>query len=193
MVNHLWVATTILGLLPALVHATADPSAKCLALQNTLVLENTTILDITYRDVLRAGRGPSGLPFLNHPEVIDDYAFRAIHVEAVIGKQLVQAYYGTPAAKSYFTSCSGGGRQGMQAALKYPADFDGILVGSPATYFNHLLGWAGLLAHYIGATSPDNATTMSPKFLTPKLWTVLSAEILHQCDGHTGRNHHRAG
>ncbi|KAF8142905.1 tannase and feruloyl esterase [Mycena galopus ATCC 62051] len=266
MVNHLWVTTTILGLLPALVHAAADPSAKCLALQNTLVLENTTILDVTYvpspANISTAGScqsfapvtaaplcrvylvvntsatssvraeawlpdrwygrflgvgngglngcieyadldyatslhfaaigsdnghdGPNGLPFLNHPEVIDDFAFRAIHVEAVIGKQLVQAYYGTPAAKSYFTSCSTGGRQGMQAALKYPADFDGILAGSPATDFNHLLGWAGLLAHYIGATSPDNATTMSPKFLTPELWSVVSAEILRQCDGLDG-------
>ncbi|KAJ7493771.1 putative feruloyl esterase B-2 [Mycena latifolia] len=36
------------------------------------------------------------------PEVINDFAFRAVHVEAVIGKQLVQAYYGEPAAKSYY-------------------------------------------------------------------------------------------
>ncbi|KAJ7676158.1 tannase and feruloyl esterase-domain-containing protein [Mycena rosella] len=46
--------------------------------------------------------GASGLPFLNHPEVINDFAFRAVHVEAVIGKQIVQAYYGKPAAKSYY-------------------------------------------------------------------------------------------
>jgi len=28
-----------------------------------------------------------------NPEVINDYAFCAIHVEAVIGKQIIQAYY----------------------------------------------------------------------------------------------------
>ncbi|KAJ6529801.1 tannase and feruloyl esterase [Mycena capillaripes] len=128
--------------------------------------------------------GSSGLPFLNHPEVINDFAFRATHIEAVIGKQIIATYYGTPAAKSYFLSCSGGGRQGMQAALRFPADFDGILTGAPATDFNHLAGWGGMLSHYIGATSPDSSATAetSPKFISPELWSLVSAEILRQCD-----------
>nr|GAT44722.1 predicted protein [Mycena chlorophos] len=40
--------------------------------------------------------GNTGLPFLNHPEVINDFAWRAVHTEVVIGKQLVEAYYGRP-------------------------------------------------------------------------------------------------
>ncbi|KAJ7249443.1 tannase and feruloyl esterase [Mycena rebaudengoi] len=126
--------------------------------------------------------GASGLPFLNHPEVINDFAFRAIHVEAVIGKQMVQAYYGRPAAKSYYMGCSTGGRQGTQAALKFPEDFDGILAGAPATDFNHLQGWSGMLSHFLGATSPNGANSASPKFIPPALWSVVSAEILRQCD-----------
>ncbi|KAJ6492482.1 tannase and feruloyl esterase [Mycena vitilis] len=128
--------------------------------------------------------GSSGLPLLNHPEVINDYAFRATHIEAVIGKEIIAAYYGAPAAKSYFLSCSGGGRQGMQEALKFPADFDGILTGAPATDFNHLAGWQGMLAHYIGATSTESpaTTTTSARFIPPELWTLISAEILKQCD-----------
>ncbi|KAJ7249407.1 tannase and feruloyl esterase [Mycena rebaudengoi] len=127
--------------------------------------------------------GQSGLPFLNHPEVINDFAFRAIHVEAVIGKQMAQAYYGRPATKSYYMGCSQGGRQGTQAALKFPEDFDGILAGAPATDANHLLGWMGLLTHYIGATNVTlGAVNTSPKFIPPTLWLVVSAEILRQCD-----------
>jgi hypothetical protein len=75
--------------------------------------------------------------FLNHPEVINDFAFQAIHVGAVIGKQIVQTYYAGAAAKSYFLGCSTGGRQGTQAALKFPDDFDGILGGAPETNFNN--------------------------------------------------------
>ncbi|KAJ6452480.1 tannase and feruloyl esterase [Mycena sanguinolenta] len=126
--------------------------------------------------------GASGLPFLGHPEIINDFAFRAIHAEAVVGKQLVEAYYGRPASKSYFSGCSTGGRQGTQAALRFPSDFDGILAGAPATDSNHLQAWTGILGHYIGATSPDSVVNTSASFIPPELWSVVSAEILRQCD-----------
>ncbi|KAF7340540.1 Carboxylic ester hydrolase [Mycena sanguinolenta] len=130
--------------------------------------------------------GESGLPFLNQPEIINDFAFRAIHAEAVVGKQLVQAYYGHSASKSYFSGCSTGGRQATQAALRFPADFDGILAGAPATDFNHLGGWIGILGHYIGATNPDSVVNTSASFIPPELWNAVSAEILRQCDALDG-------
>ncbi|KAF8207912.1 tannase and feruloyl esterase-domain-containing protein [Mycena galopus ATCC 62051] len=116
--------------------------------------------------------------FLNHPEVLNDFAFRAIHVGAVIGKQLQAA------AKSYFLGCSTGGRQATQAALKFPDDFDGILGGAPATDFNHVMGALGMISRYFGApTSPPEA---SPKWITADLWTLVSAKILRQCDALDG-------
>ncbi|KAJ7249442.1 tannase and feruloyl esterase [Mycena rebaudengoi] len=262
--GHLQLILAAAALFPLCVVA-VDQSTKCLALQQNLRLENTTILNVTYitaptivttlgscpgllsapvtsaplcriqfvvnttsTSAVRAeawlpdtwfGRfmatgngglggcidyfdldygaslhfatfgtdnghdGPGGLPFLNHPEVINDFAFRAVHVEAVIGKQIVEAYYGRPAAKSYFLGCSTGGRQGTQAALKFPDDFDGILAGAPATDFNHLTGWSGLLSHFVGSTNAsETAVNTSPKFIPPALWSVVSAEILRQCD-----------
>ncbi|KAJ7742352.1 tannase and feruloyl esterase [Mycena maculata] len=127
--------------------------------------------------------GTVGTQFLNHPEVINDFAFRAVHVKAVIGKQIVQAYYGAPAAKAYYLGCSTGGRQGTQAALKFPEDFDGIVAGSPATDFNHLTIWQGLLSHYVGAPT---STPAPPEFLLPAAWAAVSAEILRQCDALDG-------
>ncbi|KAJ7031945.1 tannase and feruloyl esterase [Mycena alexandri] len=205
----------------------ADLSAKCLALGNSLQLENTTILDVSYiaapTNVSTLGSCQSSAPvtaaplccvyfawlpdtwfgrflglgngglngciqyvdldygaslhfatrtaLLNAPEVINDFASRAVHVEAVIGKQLVATYYNTPAAKSYFLGCSTGGRQGTQAALRFPEDFDGILAGAPPTDFNHLAGWDGLLGHYVGAvnTSSSAKAEASPKFITREL------------------------
>ncbi|KAJ7090541.1 tannase and feruloyl esterase [Mycena epipterygia] len=130
--------------------------------------------------------GNSGMAFLDHPEVINDFAFRAVHVEAVIGKQILETYYSTPPSKSYYLGCSTGGRQGTQAALKFPDDFDGILGGSPATDWNHLMGWSGLLSHFVGARSATSGVDTSPKFLTPAAWAIVSAEILRQCDGLDG-------
>ncbi|KAF8057066.1 tannase and feruloyl esterase [Lyophyllum atratum] len=126
--------------------------------------------------------GHTGKYFLNNPEVINDYAFRAIHVEAVIGKQIVQAYYGRSHDKSYFLGCSTGGRQGAQAALMFPGDFNGIVAGSPATDWNNLLGWGGIMQRYVGAPNPS----ASPTFIPPELWNVIAGEVLNQCDGLDG-------
>ncbi|KAJ7753494.1 tannase and feruloyl esterase [Mycena metata] len=123
--------------------------------------------------------GDSALPFYQNPEVLNDFSFRSIHVEAVVGKQIVEAYYGHPQTKSYYVGCSTGGRQGTQTALKYPEDFDGILAGAPATDFNHLVHWTGMLSRFLG--SPDAAS--SPSFVSPKLWTFVHKEVLRQCDG----------
>ncbi|KAF8122735.1 tannase and feruloyl esterase [Mycena galopus ATCC 62051] len=128
--------------------------------------------------------GNDGHQFLNNPEIINDFAFRAVHVEVVIGKQIVQSYYGAAAAKSYYLGCSTGGRQGTQAALKFPNDFDGIVAGSPATDFNHLTIAQGLWSHFVGA--PTSVSNPSPKFLTPADWAIVSMEILRQCDALDG-------
>ncbi|KAJ7653197.1 tannase and feruloyl esterase [Mycena polygramma] len=122
--------------------------------------------------------------FLNHPEVINDFSWRAVHVEAIIGKQIVQAYYGRAAARSYYMGCSTGGRQGTREALSFPEDFDGILAGAPATDFNHAVGWASMIGRYLGA--PMTPSDASPRWLTQDLWALVSAEILRQCDALDG-------
>jgi hypothetical protein len=65
-----------------------------------------------------------------------DFAYRSVHLMSVIGKQLAQAFYGMPPSKSYFNGCSTGGRQGLAMAQRYPEDYDGILSGAPAIYFD---------------------------------------------------------
>jgi hypothetical protein len=66
-----------------------------------------------------------------HPEKIIDFDYRAIHETAEIAKAIISAFYGKPAARSYFSSCSNGGRQGLMEAQRYPLDYDGILAGAP--------------------------------------------------------------
>ncbi|KAI9148413.1 putative feruloyl esterase b precursor protein [Paramyrothecium foliicola] len=61
-----------------------------------------------------------------------DWASRSLHDMAVIGKTVAETYYGSEPTYSYFTGCSGGGRQALMAAQRFPEDFDGILAAAPA-------------------------------------------------------------
>jgi tannase/feruloyl esterase len=98
-----------------------------------------------------------------HPEKVVDFKFRAIHELALKAKVLIQAFYNQPITKSYFNSCSNGGRQGLTEAAMYPADYDGILIGAPATT-QHLTdlkafkGRGGRIILYHGANDNPQPT-----------------------------------
>ena len=64
----------------------------------------------------------------------EDYEHRAVHLTAVAAKALVKRFYGKPAGRSYFSGCSGGGRQALKEMQGYPADYDGVIAGAPGPY-----------------------------------------------------------
>jgi len=76
-----------------------------------------------------------------------DHAYRATHVTALAGKAITEQYFRQAPRRSYFMGCSGGGRQGMVEAQRFPWDFNGIIVGAPGLdltgAFMNLL-WGGV-------------------------------------------------
>jgi len=76
---------------------------------------------------------------LGHPEKLVDYGHRAIHEMTEKAKLVVKAFYGDGPKRSYFASCSNGGRQALMEAQRYPNDYDGIIAGAPANAFTHIL------------------------------------------------------
>ncbi|KAG8166041.1 hypothetical protein KVR01_004593 [Diaporthe batatas] len=120
--------------------------------------------------------GTSAIQFLNSTEVVVDFAWRAVHTGVEAGKKLTQPFYGESANKSYFLGCSLGGRQAIKATEMFPADFDGVVAGSPAVDFVNLYSWR---ARFYPATGPVD----SPDFITPTVWkTTIHQEVLRQCD-----------
>ena len=119
--------------------------------------------------------GVYGEAFLNNPDVIADYAYRALHTGVVVGKDVTKSFYGTPHTKSYYLSCSAGGRSGFKAMQMFPEDFDGIAAGAPAINFNNITAWS---CSFLPTTGPVGSSTFVPL----DMWPVIHDDILEQCD-----------
>jgi hypothetical protein len=65
-------------------------------------------------------------------EKIVDYGYRSTHLMTTLSKDMVKRFYAAEPSRSYFMACSTGGAQGVQEALKYPQDYDGIVIGAMA-------------------------------------------------------------
>lgn len=94
------------------------------------------------------GRG--GRFALGHPEKLIDYTYRADHLMTETAKAVIEAFYGTAPTRSYWVGCSLGGLEGLIEAKRYPADYDGIVVGAPPNpivNFNAEQLWAGWLTN----------------------------------------------
>lgn len=72
-------------------------------------------------------------------EFLRNLATRSPHDVVTVGKAVTASYYGQKPEYSYWSGCSTGGRQGMEAAQQYPELFDGILAGAPAIYFDEFV------------------------------------------------------
>ena len=111
---------------------------------------------------------------LGHPEKIVDFGHRGVHEMTRVAKEVVHAFYGKAAQRSYFAGCSDGGREALMEAQRYPADYDGILAGAPANY------WTALLST---AAWDTQALTLDPaSFISPAKIPTISAAVLAACD-----------
>ncbi|HWC76882.1 MAG TPA: tannase/feruloyl esterase family alpha/beta hydrolase, partial [Blastocatellia bacterium] len=115
---------------------------------------------------------------LGHPEKIVDYGHRAIHEMTVKSKAIVTAFYGSGPKRSYFASCSNGGRQALMEAQRYPNDYDGIIAGAPANYFTQVLTG---FAFNMQATLADPAS-----YIPANKLKAIEAAALASCDSRDG-------
>lgn len=115
---------------------------------------------------------------LGHPERIIDFGNRAVHEMTVSGKSFLSRFYGTPAAHSYFASCSDGGREALMEAQRYPADYDGIVAGAPA------YNWSRLL---VNAVNNSQALMLNPaSYLPAAKLPAIAAAVVRACDAQDG-------
>jgi tannase/feruloyl esterase len=115
---------------------------------------------------------------VGHPEKINDWAYRAVHVMTETSKLIVRDYYGRFAQYAYFNGCSTGGHQALTEAQRFPADYDGIVAGDPANNRIHLI--AGFLYSWL-ALYKDPASPLPASKLP-----LINKAAIAVCDGLDG-------
>jgi feruloyl esterase len=108
------------------------------------------------------------------PDKVTDFAGRAMHETTMAGKALAAAYYGSAPKYSYMLECGGGSAAALHEVQKYPADYNGVVVGGHAAHltrqiFGQLWLWM--------ATHP-NGVAVLPAAKLP----VIHDAVLAKCD-----------
>jgi feruloyl esterase len=120
--------------------------------------------------------GSSGRFLMGHPEKFVDFAYRSEHQMATEAKALIKVFYSRDPRYSYWSGCSGGGREGLLQAVRYPDEFDGIIAGDPANVRRN--AWALWLAN---ETFKDPAA-----YIPPSRYPMIHQAVLAACDANDG-------
>jgi feruloyl esterase len=113
---------------------------------------------------------------MGHPAKLIDYGYRAEHEATLEAKTLIKAFYGHASSHSYWEGCSGGGREGLIQAYRYPDEFDGVIAGDPANIRRN--AWALWLAV---RTLSDPAA-----YIPPSKYPMIHNAALAACDERDG-------
>ena len=118
-----------------------------------------------------------------------DHAYAAHERTATIAFALVTRYYGRAPDRKYFVGCSGGGRQGMMFAQKYPTYFDGIAICAPAMSVSSgatiAAAWDTQTYLFVAPTNTNGQRILSQAFSDADL-ALVARSITAACDAADG-------
>lgn len=113
------------------------------------------------------------------PKARTDYEHRAVHLTAQAAKSLAARFYARPVARSYFTGCSGGGRQALKEMQVHPLDYDGVIAGAPGPNMplqSVRMMWFALEAQRKPAAALSDAD-----------WSLYESAVTRACDPLDGK------
>ncbi len=115
------------------------------------------------------------------PDALAAYGYGAHPFVNRAARALVQAFYDKGPSKSYFEGCSGGGRQALMMAQRYPDLFDGIIAGAPSNSYPDSIMQI-LWQHRIHKPQSNDGAPLIPQ---TKL-AMVSASVMARCDAKDG-------
>ena len=84
------------------------------------------------------GHNGNSISWYSNAQQRVDFAYLSYHDVALVSKGLAEKFYGTGPRYSYFDGCSQGGHEALGEIQRYPADFNGVLAGAPASITTEL-------------------------------------------------------
>jgi pimeloyl-ACP methyl ester carboxylesterase len=136
-----------------------------------------------------AGHQSPGPEFGLDPQARIEHAYRAHQRTALTAKELIAAYYGRTADRSYFVGCSGGGRQGMMFTQRFPEIFDGVIAVAPAMRVSEgatiAAAWTVQKFLAVAPAGADGKPVLA-KALEPAQLNRVAREIVERCDAADG-------
>jgi hypothetical protein len=136
----------------------------------------TTDCGVNPADLLTGNWALNSNGTLNTP-LIDDFSYEGIHDMTVVGKAVTRLYYPSPLRYSYFNGCSTGGREGLMEAQMFPADYNGIVSGSPA------INWTEFIPSELW---PELVMLQSHDFLPTCIETAFTDAAIAACADGSG-------
>ena len=137
----------------------------------------------------KSHRGPFDFDFMKDQQAFLDFAYLANAEVATLAKQIIAQYYGKPAAFSYFTGCSTGGREGMVLSQRYPTVFNGIISGDPAMrtgLSNLAIGkWIPVAFNQVAPKDADGKP-IAAQAITDNGRKLIVDALLKRCDAKDG-------
>ncbi len=129
--------------------------------------------------------------FGTDPAARANYGHASLPQAAAAARAITARFYGKAPERSYFYGCSKGGQEGMAAAQRYPALFDGIVAAAPGFALPRAAlneAWnvqqvAALARQQTGA--PATVSSIAATFSPAQLGLVRKA-VLEACDAADG-------
>lgn len=115
---------------------------------------------------------------IDHPEKLNDFAYRAVHEMTIAAKAIAGGFYGQSPKHSYFNGCSTGGRQALTEAQRYPNDYDGIIAGDPDVVASRV--------HAAQLYAAQVAHSSDASYIPPAKYAALHDAALQACDALDG-------
>src|SRR5688500_8063740 len=126
--------------------------------------------------------------FLRDQQATLDFAYASIERVTAVAKAIIARYYSRPASRSYYSGCSTGGREAMQAAQRYPMEFDGVIAGAPAMRNNYAaLGtdWINVQLNQVAPRDANGQPVTRDALSSTQKQAVIDG-IRNSCDANDG-------